>query len=142
VQSVFRTFFRRASEGHYQIPHGEELWRLLLVIALNKIRSLGEYHRAGKRDVSRTVSADRLLAANLNDRFHDEPGLLTLRMVLNDLLGELPESARQIIELRIEGHQVAEIAEQARRSKRTVERVLQDFRNQLQRVIDEETSTT
>src|SRR5438093_1250171 len=38
VQTVFRTFFRRAATGHYQIPDGEELWKLFLVIALNKIR--------------------------------------------------------------------------------------------------------
>ncbi len=30
VQSVFRTFFRRASIGQYDIPEGDELWKLLL----------------------------------------------------------------------------------------------------------------
>ncbi len=35
VQSIFRTFFRRASVGQYHIPAREELWKLLLVIALN-----------------------------------------------------------------------------------------------------------
>src|SRR5207248_189046 len=40
VQTVFRTFFRRAATGHYQIPDGEELWKLFLVIALHKIRDL------------------------------------------------------------------------------------------------------
>src|SRR4051794_30331946 len=34
VQSVFRTFFRRAALGHYNVPDGEEIWKLLLVIAL------------------------------------------------------------------------------------------------------------
>ena len=41
VQSVFRTFFRRAAQGHYDIPVGEEIWKLLLVIALNKVRGRG-----------------------------------------------------------------------------------------------------
>ena len=31
VQSVFRTFFRRAQEGHYEVPDGEEIWKLFLV---------------------------------------------------------------------------------------------------------------
>jgi RNA polymerase sigma-70 factor (ECF subfamily) len=44
VQSVFRTFFRRAAQGQYDVPEGEEIWKLLLVIALNKIRALGAYH--------------------------------------------------------------------------------------------------
>src|SRR5438094_139979 len=50
VQSVFRRFFRRARQGHYEVPAGEELWRLLLVIALNKIRAAESYHHAKKRD--------------------------------------------------------------------------------------------
>ena len=39
VQSVFRRFFRRVVQGGYEVPPGEELWGLLLVIALNKIRT-------------------------------------------------------------------------------------------------------
>src|SRR5262245_19341532 len=38
VQSVFRIFFRGAKRGLYDVPDGEELWKLILVIALNKIR--------------------------------------------------------------------------------------------------------
>ena len=34
VQSVFRTLFRRVGEGLYDVPPGEELWQLLLVLAL------------------------------------------------------------------------------------------------------------
>src|SRR5207302_10658754 len=39
VQSVFRRFFRRVSQGDYDVPAGEELWGLFLVIALNRIRA-------------------------------------------------------------------------------------------------------
>src|SRR4051794_32382269 len=59
VQSVFRRFFRRVLQGDYDVPPGEELWGLLLVIALNKIRTEETFHRAGKRDVRlSTQSAD------------------------------------------------------------------------------------
>ena len=44
VQSVFRTFFRAASQGLYDVPAGDDLWKLLLVIALNKIRAAGIHH--------------------------------------------------------------------------------------------------
>jgi RNA polymerase sigma-70 factor (ECF subfamily) len=30
VQSVFRTFFRRANLWQYSVPEGEEIWKLLL----------------------------------------------------------------------------------------------------------------
>src|SRR3954469_13337162 len=58
VQSVFRTFFRRANLGHYTVPDGEEIWKLLLVIALNKVRATGAFHRAAKRDVRRTSGGE------------------------------------------------------------------------------------
>ena len=55
VQSVFHSFFRRAREGQYEVPDGQTLWNLLLVIALNKVRSSGVHHRATKRDTRVTV---------------------------------------------------------------------------------------
>ena len=38
VQSVFKTLFQRIGKGYYDIPDRDELWKLLLVITLNKIR--------------------------------------------------------------------------------------------------------
>src|SRR5438105_836394 len=55
VQSVFGSFFRKAGSGYYDVPEGEELWKLFLVIALNKIRAKGAYHRAAKRDIRLTA---------------------------------------------------------------------------------------
>ena len=54
------------------------------------------------------------------------------------MLRELPEAHRRIIEMRIEGHEVNEIATAVQRSKRSVERVLQDFRQRLGSLIHDE----
>src|SRR5262245_33702797 len=54
LQSVFAIFFQKASQGHYDVPAGEDLWKLLLVITLNKIRNKVAFHSAAKRDVSLT----------------------------------------------------------------------------------------
>jgi hypothetical protein len=43
-----------------------------------------------------------------------------------------------MIELRIAGHEVADIATQTQRSKRSVERILQDFRQKLHALIHED----
>jgi RNA polymerase sigma-70 factor (ECF subfamily) len=131
VQSVFRTFFRRAAQGQYDVPEGEEIWKLLLVIALHKIRDLGDYHRAARRDVRQTAGGmafDRAIAAEPGP---DGEALSVLTIVIDELLDALPASHRPIVELRIGGNEVAEIAAQVRRSKRTVERVLQEFRQRL-----------
>ena len=86
VQSVFRTFFRRASLGHYSVPDGEEIWKLLLVIALNKVRAAGAFHRAAKRDVRRTAGGEAFDRALDSGHGGDEAALNTLRMVIEDLL--------------------------------------------------------
>jgi RNA polymerase sigma-70 factor (ECF subfamily) len=138
VQSVFRTFFRRAAHGHYIVPDGEEMWKLLLVIALNKVRAAGAYHRAAKRDVRQTVSGEAFDHAMETERGRDEGALHVLKMVIEELLEGMPAANRQMIELRIEGREVAEITERVQRSKRTVERVLQGFRDRLQTLIQED----
>ena len=130
VQSVFRTFFRRASEGCYVAPVGEELWQLLLVLALNKIRTLAVYHRAQKRDAGRTVTADAAPEA-VGDSGDDVVAYEMMKMVVDDLVESLPAPQDEIVRRRIEGHEVADIAAATGRSKRTVERTLQQFRTRL-----------
>jgi len=136
VQSVFRTFFRRVQTGCYDLPAGDELWRLLLVISLNKIRTLAVHHRAQKRDVGATIAPDSELLSQLADKNADNLALASLKMVIGDVLSDLPEVQQEMIVRRIDGCQVEEIAAETGRSKRTVERVLQDFRERLRGIID------
>lgn len=131
VQSVFRAFFHGARRRAYAVPPSGELWGLLMVLALNKIRNLVSHHRAGKRAVQQTTSlpdfdSHPALAA-------DDSAAALLRLVMDEHLEGLPESNRAIIRLRIDGHAVAEIAHATGRSRRTVERVLQEFRARLSR---------
>jgi RNA polymerase sigma-70 factor (ECF subfamily) len=137
VQSIFRTFFRRAAEGHYDVPEGEDLWKLFLVIALQKIRDACSFHRAAKRDVrtTRSIEASENHAATIRDQ--DQIGLAELKMVVDELLGGLPATQRIIVELRIDGFRVDEIAQKTGRSRRTVERGLQEFRAQLGAILRE-----
>lgn len=124
VQSVFRTFFRRAALGQFEVPQGGDLWKLFLVLALNKIRNAGAHHRAARRDVRRTADA----ADEPATPARPDDSLTVLRLVVEDVLDGLPPTARPIVELRVEGHEVAEIAGRTGRSVRSVERVLRDFR--------------
>lgn len=138
VQSVFRTFFRRVSKGQYDAAGGEDLWRLLLVIALNKIRSAADFHRAQKRDVRRTRSGDALGFTHCTDSSSDDEVAFTvLKMTVDEVLGQLPEGHAEIVRLRIEGRTLPEISEQTGRAQRTTERVLQEFRKSLLKSIEE-----
>jgi RNA polymerase sigma-70 factor, ECF subfamily len=136
VQSVFGSFFRRADTGYYDAPGGEELWQLLLVTALNKIRNQGNFHRAARRDVRRTVAGADIEGA-LEDAQGDDGAVAFLDIVIREAFERLPQVHQQMLELRIQGYDVAEIAQHTGRSKRTVERVMQDARKNLRSLLYE-----
>lgn len=134
LQSVFRTFFRRVARGEYDLPDSANLWGLLAVIAVNKVRAKGAYHRAATRDVQATAGDEGL--RDVTD--DDEMALADLQMTIDEILGGLPESQRAIVRLRIAGEQVADIAHKTGRSKRSVERAIQDFCRTLREMIEPE----
>jgi RNA polymerase sigma-70 factor, ECF subfamily len=130
IQSVFRTFFSGAQQGLYTAPQGEDLWKLLLVIALNKIRTKGTYFHAAKRDVRRTSSLDA--GANPTEPVHPDDGEQAFfELVIKEALNHLPADYRVIVQMRIEAYEIDEIAIKTKRAKRTVERILQEARKRL-----------
>ena len=131
VQSVFRTFFRRAAEGQYDVPAGDELWKLFLVIGLNKIRAVAAYHKAAKRDVRQTAAGGEFDKAVDATPAADAEALHALTLTIDELLAPLSATHREIIDLRVAGHEVAEISARTGRAKRSVERILQEFRESL-----------
>jgi RNA polymerase sigma-70 factor, ECF subfamily len=54
-----------------------------------------------------------------------------MELVVRDVLQQLPATERNAVELRLEGYEVAEIADRMGRSKRSVERSLQNAREHL-----------
>jgi RNA polymerase sigma-70 factor (ECF subfamily) len=136
VQSVFRSFFQAARRGLYEVPRGEELWKILLVIALNKIRDATSFHQAARRDVRLTAQAEHNQAA-LAEKQQDDASLVFLQLVIDEALERLPPPHRRMVRMRIEGHEVAQIALATGRSKRSVERILQEARQKLHEAFHE-----
>lgn len=128
VQSVFGSFFQGAERGYYNVSEGEELWNLLLVMTLNKVRAEGVYHRAAKRDVRRTVG-DEGFKYRADGPDDDDHALMEL--AVREALEQLPPVHRRVVELRLEGNGVAEVAVKLKRPKRSVERILQECRHEL-----------
>src|SRR5436190_10124670 len=96
VQSVFSSFFRGVGRGYYDVPAGEELWKLLLVIALNKIRAKGNFHRAAKRDVRLTAGGPPLAPGSPGEPA-DESAEGFLRLVLGEVLDRLAPPQREMV---------------------------------------------
>ncbi len=134
VQSVFGSFFRRVSRGIYDAPAGEELWHLFLVITLNKIRAKGVFHRAAKRDVRLTIGDESIDQYPDGLKSGDDAHAL-LKMAVEEALDRLPVSHRLVVQLRMEGYEVAEIAQMTGRGKRSVERILGECRERLSRLL-------
>ena len=131
VQTVFRTFFTGVRDSGYDAPPGGDIWSLLSVLAVNKVRGYADYHRAAKRDVLRTVAPEGL--GEQPEACTDEGSAALLRLVVDEQLAALPEDDRQVVRLRLEGHDSGTIAAKLERPKRTVERVIQQFRERLVR---------
>ena len=138
VQSVFKTLFHRIGQGYYDIPDGDELWKLLLVITLNKIRAKATYVHAVKRDARRTTDA-----AMARQRIETVDCVRTSEtdhadLVLTEILERLPSEHRFILRLRIDGYTVEEIGATTGRSRRSIERILQETRAKLRGLLQEE----
>ena len=129
AQSVFRTFFQGVAERAYSVPEDRELWGLLCVLALSKVRERLAYHTAACRDVRRTAPAAL-------DRVADEDAeARQLDLEVEDLLNSFHPADREVLGLRMTGHEMTEIAAKTGRSLRTVERVLHKARARLRELL-------
>jgi RNA polymerase sigma-70 factor (ECF subfamily) len=129
TQSVFRTFFDGVKRAAYDAPDGRAIWALLVAIAVNKTRNMIDLHTAARRDVRASVPTAEFDPAHIYDR--DQEAETFLRLVVAERLDALPCVSREIVRLRLEGYLLEEIAARTDRSLRTVERVLQVFRDRL-----------
>ncbi len=137
MQSVFRTFFRRVARGSYNLPDGDELWGLLLVITLNKVRALAGRHRAVRRSVQSTSPLTHHDIQFPSTGNHDQQSAAMLVLTLREFADELTPDERTILDLRMQGFGVTEIASQCGRTRRTVERILQKLRHSLRKRLDD-----
>jgi RNA polymerase sigma-70 factor (ECF subfamily) len=124
VQSVFRTFFRRCGRGDFQIDSSAQLWQLLVKITVRKARARARQHTAEVRDVrSEAADPDSWLAEALaREPGPDEAAILV--DWVGTLLQGLPDLYSRVLEMRLEGRSVAEIAGDLNLSRQTVYRAL------------------
>ncbi len=136
LQSAFGSFFRRVADRATDGTHPDRLWGLLLLISVHKIRDAADYHYAAKRD-ARRLAQTALDTGPLAAAAIDETVLSELSDLVTHLVAQLPAPDDQMVRLRVQGYEVAEISNRTGRSKRTVERVLQGFRKSLESLIRE-----
>jgi RNA polymerase sigma factor (sigma-70 family) len=126
VQEVFDRFFRAIRRGLYSGSEVSGLWGFFLVVTLNQIRKAASRHLSRRRDVRQTVGQGSM-CCHLDLVPHEMPSAHS-RMVVEELLTALAPFMREVVERKLQGYTVREIADDLLVSRRAVERVLQEVR--------------
>jgi RNA polymerase sigma-70 factor, ECF subfamily len=145
VQSAYRCFCAAARDDKIVLHRSGDLWRLLAKITLNKLCKQVEYHTAAKRAVGRdqTFGGESSLSA-LGEAMARTPSPSEAIAVVEELelvLRGLSPHHRRMVELRLQGYRIAEIAQATERSERLVRRVLEQVKDRLNRRYSEPSST-
>jgi len=144
VQSALKSFFRRFDDFTFNAERPDELWGLLVVITLRKVSKWKDILSAEKRDVlrERSLSLDSASGLSNHSRFglvSAEPSpeeVAVFHDLLNRLLSPFNERQQEMIRLRLDGLEIAEIAEATKSSKRTVSRVMASVRELLRDLME------
>jgi len=143
VQSAYRSFFAGARVGQYDLQRGGDLWRLLVGITLHKLRDQVKRHSADKRAVAAesTFGGEDSLHGIDSAMFARGPSpaeAVALVDELEQVMRRLEPLQRRILEMRLQGFSLEEIATDTQRCPRTIRRTLARIQHELQQGIDAE----
>jgi RNA polymerase sigma-70 factor (ECF subfamily) len=134
AQSVFRTFFRRQAERPFDLGSEDALWALLAEITMRKCGRWNEHFHARKRSVEREVATSTDLDGPAGPTAGGEPSpedAAMLRDTVEQLLAGLDPRSQRVCELRLQGYEIREIAEQLDCTQVTVQRKLKLIKERL-----------
>lgn len=133
VMSAYRSFFLRARRGEFRLAEGADLWHLLVEITLHKLYRQTAYHAAQRRSIHReSADVDGSPQQAVSRESPPEAAIL-LADELSAVLAALPPDERAALEFRLQGLELAEIAESLGTSERTVRRWLDAAKQMLRR---------
>ena len=135
AQSVFHSFFRGVEAGGFTFRQREDVWRLLVGIAVHKLRNQVRRHTAAGRDVGREAG-DPVGEAVARGPTPDEAA--AVGDALEHSLRDRSPRDRDIVERFIGGDPYEVIAGAVGFSQRTVRRVCEEFVVELRRRLADE----
>lgn len=135
VQSAFRSLFRGVNAGTYTAPEGQSLWSLLAIIAIHKVRRKATRNKSVKT-ISLDDSSEHL---SDHDQLEADVSIEQFESSLRESIEGLRPNEKKIVELRVQGFSVLDIADRLQNSCRTVERTLQRIREKLAAELGETT---
>jgi RNA polymerase sigma-70 factor (ECF subfamily) len=141
LQSVFKSFFRRHREGDWDLTDWDSLWSLLARMTIRKCGRRAIHYQSQRRDVRRETApaADQQESSFFREAINREPTpdeAAMLGEIIEQLLGELDDCHRDIIQLSLQGCSSAEIADQIDVTERTVQRILKHVRERIEQLAE------
>jgi RNA polymerase sigma factor (sigma-70 family) len=139
VNSVIRTFCRRAAERPFDLDGPDSLWALLVEITLRKCGRWNRHFRTRKRDIRRERTPPPLSDSDCDHepldtaapRPEDEA---VLREMVEHLLGDLDDRAREVCEMRLQGYEIEEIAVAMKCSTATINRKIKMIKDRMKQL--------
>jgi RNA polymerase sigma factor (sigma-70 family) len=124
-------------DGRYDLERGGDLWQLLVTITLHKLHHQVSRATAKKRAVERERSfstGDGLQGLHTHLATHDPSPVeaVALAELLEQVMHRLDDRERRMVELRLQGYNLEEIAADAHLSRRTVRRTLTEVKQLLE----------
>jgi RNA polymerase sigma-70 factor (ECF subfamily) len=112
-QAVLANFFVRAADGQFELNQPDELLRLFVAMARNRVLDESRRQRAGRRDHRRQASD--LSAHCLAGLPGDEPTpsrIVSTRELIEEVSRRLSNEERDLLQQRALGHEWTALAEQ------------------------------
>jgi len=140
--SAFNSVFAGISGGRFpDLQDRDSLWHLLVVITARKVSHRQRFDRQQRRDIRRQISpsisvkSEQPELALLQSREPTAEFVAEFVETCEKLLDDLDDpTLRQVVVLRMEGHEDAKIADKLNCSRRTVQRRLEMIRRKLSSV--------
>lgn len=111
-QSVLGNFFVRAAAGQFDLDEPHQLVKLLATIARNRIRDHARRQQAGKRDQRRLDAGGSFILKGMSTHGDSPSQIVSGRELLEAARDQLSKDERQLADLRSQGREWVEIAEE------------------------------
>jgi RNA polymerase sigma factor (sigma-70 family) len=143
VQSVCRTFLRRAREGEFRLADSAGLWRLLCAITLAKVREQIRFHRRWRRSLDREMPLAEPPSEGAGGHFdpvdpRPSPAeAAAFADQFQHLMASFDDDERRLVDLKLQQCTNLEAAARLGCSERTVHRILKRVQARLERAFEE-----
>lgn len=111
-QSVLASFFVRTAAGQFELDCPEQLLKLLVRMARNKLASAARYQHRLRRDQRRLTAGGSAVLAHVAAAGPSPSDLVACRELLQRLLAVLSPDEKRLAELRGQGLAWADIAQE------------------------------